>query len=67
MAQGLRPRRDRERWRTYRTRDLILGYYDAFASGALYTWLGPDDKREATRHSMETRPEGMDGNGRAGT
>jgi len=43
-------------------RDLILGYYDAYASGApaaLSTWLGPEEKRAARRHSMETLPEGM--------
>ena len=55
-------RKDRAAHGTYRTRDLILGYYDAYASGArpaLHTWLGPEEKREPTRHSMETLPEGM--------
>ena len=43
-------------------RDLILGYYDAYASGApaaVHTWLGPEEKRDPRRHSMETEPEGM--------
>ena len=37
----------------YRTRDLILGYYDAYATArpsALQTWLGPEEKRTARRH-----------------
>jgi len=36
-------RKDRAAYGTYRTRDLILAYYDAYASGtpdALRTWLG---------------------------
>jgi len=38
---------------TYRTRDLILSYYDAYMSAtpsALQTWLGPEEKRGARRH-----------------
>ena len=52
-------RKDRAAHGTYRTRDLILGYYDAYATGrrsALQTWLGPEEKRTARRHIMETRP-----------
>ena len=49
-------RKDRERWGTYRTRDLALGYYDAYSTGALHTWLGPKEKRKARRHSMGTKP-----------
>ncbi len=41
---------------TYRTRDLILGYYDAYAAGDLQVFLGPEEKRTARRHSMETEP-----------
>ena len=55
-------RKDRAAHGSYRTRDLILGYYDAYASGApaaLSTWLGPEEKREPRRHSMDTLPEGM--------
>jgi hypothetical protein len=51
-------RKDRAAHGTYRTRDLILGYYDAYAAGdpsALQTWLGPEGKRTARRHSAETR------------
>jgi len=53
-------RKDREAHGTYRTRDLILGYYDAYraaAPTALQTWLGPEEKRGARRHSGETRAE----------
>ncbi len=48
--------KDRAAYGAYRTRDLILGYCDAYASGALHTWLGPKEKREARRHSMGTKP-----------
>ena len=51
-------RKDRSAHGTYRTRDLILGYYDAYAAGtptALQTWLGPEEKRTARRHSGQTR------------
>jgi len=46
----------------YRTRDLILGYYDAYATGApdaLSLWLGPEDKREPQVHE-DKRLQGMD-------
>ncbi len=39
---------------TYRTRDLILGYYDAYANSNPQVWLGPEEKRTARRHSGET-------------
>ena len=51
-------RKDRAAHATYRTRDLILGYYDAYASAApsaLQTWLGPEEKRTARRHSGQTK------------
>lgn len=51
-------RKDREAYGTYRTCDLILGYYDAYATGepdALEAWLGPEEKRTAERHSGETK------------
>ncbi len=54
-------RKDRARFGTYRTRDLILSYYDAYATGdpeALDTWLGPAEKREGRRHPSRTSPEG---------
>jgi hypothetical protein len=47
-------RKDRAAHGTYRTRDLILGYYDAYAGGepgALKAWLGPEEKRTAERHT----------------
>ena len=50
-------RKDRAAHGTYRTRDLILGYYDAYAAAAptaLQTWLGAEEKRTAERHSGET-------------
>ena len=53
-------RKDIERFGEYRTKRLILGYYDAYAADDLSCWLGPDDKREPERHSMATMPEGMD-------
>lgn len=51
-------RKDRAAHGTYRTRDLILGYYDAYASGergALEAWLGPEEKRTARRHRAQAR------------
>ncbi len=54
-------RRDRAGHGTYRTRDLIPGYYDAYSAAtptAVQTWLGPEEKRTARRHSMETEPDG---------
>ncbi len=51
-------RKDGAAYGTCRTRDLILGYHDAYASGApsaRQTWLGPEEKRTARRHNMETR------------
>ena len=56
-----RARKDRAAHGVYRARDLILGYYDAYATAApsaLQTWLGPQEKRTARRH---------DDNDRAGT
>ncbi len=47
-------RKDRAAYGAYRTRDLILGYYDAYAAGDLQVFLGPDEKRTAERHSAET-------------
>ena len=52
--------KDRAAHGAYRTRDLILGYYDAYATAtppALQTWLGPEEKRTARRHSVETGPD----------
>jgi len=51
-------RKDRAAHGAYRTRDLILGYYDAYAAGDLEVWLGPEEKRTARRHGVETLPEG---------
>ncbi len=48
-------RKDRAAHGTYRTRNLILSYYDACAAGALHTWLGPAERRAARRHSGDTR------------
>jgi len=53
-----RARKDRAAHGVYRARDLILGYYDAYAAGDLQAWLGPQEKRTARRH---------DDNDRAGT
>ncbi len=49
--------KDRAAYGAYRTRDLILGYYDAYAAGDLQVWLGPEEKRTAERHGVETRPD----------
>ncbi len=49
-------RKDRAACGTYRSRDLILGYYDAYATdrpSALQTWLGPEEKRTTRMHSGE--------------
>jgi len=61
LTQSGRPsrirRKDDEHFCEYRTKRLILGYYDAYAAGDLHTWLGPEEKREPQIHEDE-RPEG---------
>ena len=47
----------------YRTKRLILGYYDAYAAGDLSCWLGPEEVREPRIHERTWRrgPDGLDG------
>ncbi|MGI5818744.1 MAG: hypothetical protein ACOX9R_11675 [Armatimonadota bacterium] len=52
-------RKDRAAHGTYHTRDLILGYYDAYATAApsaLQTWLGPEEKRGERHPSPSPSP-----------
>ena len=48
-------RKDEARHGTYRTRDLILSYYDAYGRGDMEAWFGRDEEREARQHSSETQ------------
>lgn len=43
-------RKDEARHGTYRTRDLILSYYDAYAKGDLEAWFGREEERAARVH-----------------
>jgi len=43
-------RKDEARWGTYRTRDLILSYYDAYARGEMDAWFGTEEGRAARVH-----------------
>ena len=49
-------RKDEARYGTYRTRDLILSYYDAYAGGNLSAWFGRDEDREPKVH--DALPDG---------
>lgn len=44
-------RRDEARHGTYRTRDLILSYYDAYNKGDMEAWFGRDEERAAKVHA----------------
>lgn len=44
-------RRDIEKFGEYRTKQLILAYYDDYATGHMTTWHGPEELREPMMHS----------------
>ncbi|MEN6545261.1 MAG: hypothetical protein ABFE07_04400, partial [Armatimonadia bacterium] len=46
-------RKDEARHGTYRTRDLILSYYDAYAKGEMEAWFGGEEEREAKMHQAK--------------
>jgi len=50
-------RRDIEKYGEYRTKQLILAYYDDYATGNMTTWHGPEELREPQMHNTETMPD----------
>ena len=43
-------RKDIQKYGDYRTKQLILAYYDDYATGNMTTWHGPEELKEAKIH-----------------